>query len=62
MDEKKICCICGKVYTGFGNNAYPVDNEGRCCDECNSLYVIPARINLLYKGKTDDKKESKELI
>ena len=49
MDEKKICCICGKKYTGFGNNAYPVDNEGRCCDECNVRIVIPIRIMMWSK-------------
>jgi hypothetical protein len=26
-----------------GNNAEPV-NDGRCCDECNALVVIPARL------------------
>ena len=40
---KKICCICGIEYTGFGNNAQPVQ-DGRCCNACNSLYVIPARL------------------
>ena len=29
------------VWTG-GNNAYPI-NDGRCCDDCNAKYVIPAR-------------------
>jgi hypothetical protein len=31
---------------GFGNNAYPV-NDGRCCDDCNSTTVIPARIRAM---------------
>ena len=42
-EEKKICSICGKEYSGFGNNAWPV-NDGRCCDQCNSEYVIPERL------------------
>lgn len=44
-NEKKelICSICRLPYRGFGNNAYPV-NDGRCCDDCNTLEVIPARI------------------
>ena len=29
------CCLCGKTYQGFGNNAWPLAN-GRCCDECNA--------------------------
>lgn len=40
----KTCCICGATYYGWGNNAWPVDNEGRCCDECNFNVVIPARL------------------
>lgn len=43
---EKICCICGKAFVGWGNNPYPVNEneDARCCDECNSKYVIPARI------------------
>lgn len=46
---KMKCSICDgpiKVLpTGWstGNNAAPV-NDGRCCDECNFMIVIPARI------------------
>jgi hypothetical protein len=39
----KICSICHRNYVGFGNNAEPV-NSGRCCDDCNSTIVIPARL------------------
>ena len=42
--KKKRCSICGKEYTGWGNNAQPV-NDGRCCDECNANVVIPTRIH-----------------
>lgn len=48
------CSICGTElwsnYHGYeylGNNAYPV-NDGRCCDDCNSKYVIPARLRQMY--------------
>ena len=41
--EKKICCICGEEYTGYGNNAEPY-KEGYCCDECNRKFVIPSRL------------------
>ena len=43
-EDEHICSICGEVYKGFGNNAEPV-NSGRCCDECNSAVVIPARVH-----------------
>lgn len=26
-----------------GNNALPINN-GRCCDRCNAIVVIPARL------------------
>jgi hypothetical protein len=44
-----VCSICRKPYTGYGNNAQPVTN-GRCCDDCNSLAVIPTRIRRLYRS------------
>ncbi len=33
-----------------GHNAEPVA-EGRCCDQCNSLDVIPARLNEIFNNK-----------
>ena len=48
--EKRICCICGKEIKGWGNNPYPVKENGECCDECNTKYVIPARFDELLKG------------
>lgn len=38
------CSICQRSYYGHGNNAWPV-NEGRCCDECNHVVVLPARVH-----------------
>jgi hypothetical protein len=45
MKHEKVegCSICGCSYRGFGNNAAPI-NDGRCCDDCNTSRVIPARI------------------
>jgi len=37
------CSICLKEYTGWGNNAEPI-NKGQCCDKCNSGVVIPMRL------------------
>jgi len=42
------CSICKKEILKVGNwnkdnSAEPVNN-GRCCDECNMIHVIPARI------------------
>jgi len=41
--DAPICSICQEEYTGFGNNAQPV-NDGQCCDSCNSRTVLPARM------------------
>lgn len=49
---KYTCCICHKDFEGYGNNPSPYKNYGRCCDKCNSNYVIPARvmtINQMYR-------------
>ena len=40
--EKK-CCICGKEFNGYGNNALPI-KDGTCCDKCNKVFVFPARL------------------
>jgi len=50
--EIKVCSICGKEYSGWGNNAWPV-NDGRCCDQCNFEFVIPARISQLAEKKEE---------
>ena len=51
-EEKHICCICHKEFTGWGNNPDPYkpeDGNDRCCDDCNMNFVIPARIEELKK-------------
>ena len=37
------CCICEITIVGYGHNAEPVQ-VGRCCDVCNAVRVIPARL------------------
>ena len=43
----KKCVLCGKEFSGYGNNAEPL-KKGVCCDECNQK-VILERILLLTK-------------
>jgi len=40
------CCICHNDVSGDGNNPEPVNNDDdeECCDDCNGMYVIPARM------------------
>ena len=34
------CSICGNTINDkYGNNAQPI-NDGRCCDDCNTLVII----------------------
>jgi hypothetical protein len=41
------CVICSEVFTGFGNNPYPVKKKGTCCNDCNFKFVIPQRFFLI---------------
>lgn len=45
------CCICGRTYSGYGNNPRPVKDFGECCDACNEQYVIPVRIREVMRQK-----------
>ncbi len=42
QEHTHVCSITGETYVGYGNNAYPF--PGRCSDEANRKYVIPARL------------------
>jgi hypothetical protein len=44
MNKTFDCVLCGKTSQGFGNNALPVA-QGRCCDRCDHLVVLPARLS-----------------
>ena len=47
------CCICGEEIFGYGNNAEPYAH-GRCCDACNTKFVIPARIEEIKSNKEEE--------
>jgi len=40
------CSICERDVTEWGNNPQPILTYSgkKCCDSCNTKYVIPARI------------------
>ena len=51
MENKYICCLCGKEFEGYGDNPAPVDgiygNSNKCCSNCNMTFVLPARMEAL---------------
>ena len=55
-DQEHECDLCGTPYYGFGNNAWPF--AGRCCDDCNEMAVIPARLKDLVQAMAEKKKEA----
>jgi len=52
------CCFCDKKLDGIGNSPWPflrLKEEGTgCCDNCDQLFVYPARI-IYERYKVDDK-------
>lgn len=54
-NEVKKCCICGCKFTGWGNNPWPVvkDEDAYCCNDCDSMYVLPARIAEMYANRKE---------
>jgi hypothetical protein len=55
----KICVICHKPYTEYGNNAEPI-RSGRCCNQCNDTVVIPRRIKRMRRKADQEKPLPKE--
>lgn len=48
MLKPQKCCICGEEFLGYGNNPWPLRDEGRCCDMCAKLIVLPSRVLQLH--------------
>lgn len=64
MRRKLTCCICGSTFYDYtGNNPRPVvdDDNAVCCSDCNSRYVIPARLSLL-NDSADEKSNRKRIM
>ena len=49
LDEMKQCVICDDNLLDMGHNPYPLFTNGRCCEFCNDVLVLPARISAHYK-------------
>lgn len=46
------CVICNKNFMGYGNNPYPLKNNGRCCGNCNGKVIVERLKNNLDKEET----------
>ena len=55
MEEKFVCCICGKECTGWPNDPWPVctDPKAGCCDSCNNGIVLAARLRGLVEKTSE---------
>lgn len=53
--EKKICCICGREFTEWGNNPWPVKEDGVCCRACSFGVVLPKRMELRNKQEKNSR-------
>ena len=54
MDEKLTCCFCQieMAHKWQTHNPDPVDKTAghRCCEDCNTLVVLPARIGMIKRA------------
>ena len=45
------CSLCGEHSSGFGHNPEPLARwEQRCCEYCNTVKVIPVRLQRIAAG------------
>lgn len=58
-DQEYDCVLCGEHFIGWGNDPWPVEEDGRCCDKCNMEKVLPARINLMKSHKNESFEDKK---
>lgn len=51
------CCLCNEPYEQYGNNPWPLvpddDDISRCCNNCNTIKVIPARLLSIFNVQRD---------
>jgi hypothetical protein len=56
----QICCLCQNEFVGFGNNPAPLEGD-KCCDNCNSEKVIPARMQDVRNVGKEEEEEEEEM-
>ena len=43
-EDSEKCILCGGSIGEWGNNPYPLAEEGECCSTCDTERVVPERI------------------
>lgn len=54
--KKYKCVLCKKKFEGYGNNPKPLFQKGLCCDMCNLIEVVPARLIEYQKQKEENRR------
>jgi len=57
--DRERCVICGNPIDGWGNNPWPIKEDGQCCDSCNMSIVVPARIANLQQKMAGNSRQVK---
>ena len=47
MLPENTCCFCRETFRGYGNNPWPVLEEGKACDTCSRRIVCTARLQAM---------------
>ena len=50
--HKGLCVFCMKSVGQYGNSPMPLYNQGRCCDRCNNVLVLPERLKKSTQNKS----------
>ena len=53
MLPENSCCLCRQRFRGYGNNPWPVLQDGKACEECNVKIVLTARVQAVRKEEID---------
>jgi len=53
MLPENSCCLCRQRFRGYGNNPWPVLQDGKACEECNVSIVLTARVQAARNAMKD---------
>jgi hypothetical protein len=57
-ESKETCVLCGKELAERHYSPAPLADYGRCCNECNTRKVLPARKKHQGEGQLESEHES----